>query len=316
MRLRVVCAAADSDAVVAMLDGEPGVAHVSVAAGTSRQPPGDVIEAFVAREVAEDVVQRLKERGVDRAGEIALLPVELLISRTADAAERETRGASADAVIWDELVATTGDESRLNGVYLAFLVIACLLAAVGVMTDSAVTIVGAMVVGPDFGPLAALAVAVVGRRRALARRAVLALGAGYPLAIAVTVVLVALARRAGLGPEDPLGSLDQVAFIAQVGPFSVIVALLAGAAGMLALTSAKSSALIGVFISVTTVPAAGYAAVAAVEGDWASCGRSLLQLGVNLVGIVVAGALTLRLRRHTVPTEGRARAPWQGGHGV
>jgi uncharacterized hydrophobic protein (TIGR00271 family) len=219
--------------------------------------------------------------------------------------------------MWDELVATTGDESRLNGVYLAFLVIACLLAAVGVLTDSAVTIVGAMVVGPDFGPLAALAVAIVGRRKDLARRAALALGAGYPLAIAVTVVLVALARQAGLGPADPLGGLDQVAFIAHVGPFSAIVALLAGAAGMLALTSAKSSALIGVFISVTTVPAAGYAAIAAVTGDWAQCGRSLLQLGVNLVGIVVAGAIVLRLRRrHAIPAEERARPPRRGRRGA
>ena len=82
-------------------------------------------------------------------------------------------------------------------------------------------------------------------------------------------------------------------FIYEVGPFSFIVALLAGAAGMLAMTSAKSASLVGVFISVTTVPAAALAAVALVEGNLAQAGGSALQLLVNLVGIVVAAAAVL-----------------------
>jgi len=89
-----------------------------------------------------------------------------------------------------------------------------------------------------------------------------------------------------------------VDFIFQVGPISFVVALLAGAAGMLSLVSSKSAALVGVFISVTTVPAAGFAAVAAILGDWDVAAKSALQLVVNLVGIVVAGVLVLVLRPH------------------
>ena len=76
----------------------------------------------------------------------------------------------------------------------------------------------------------------------------------------------------------------------------MIVALLAGAAGMLALVSAKSAALVGVFISVTTVPAAGFAVVAVTVGEWRVAALSALQLGVNMVGIVIAGVLVLALR--------------------
>ena len=85
-------------------------------------------------------------------------------------------------------------------------------------------------------------------------------------------------------------------FVFEVGPFSLIVALLAGAAGMLSMTSAKSAALVGVFISVTTVPAAGYAAVAAVLGQWDICLQSIAQLAVNLGGVVMAASLVLALR--------------------
>jgi len=300
MHLRVVCESGDSAVVTGILEAETGVAHLTVVPGVSRQPAGDVIEASVAREVAEDVLYRLAAHGVPRSGQISLQPLDTMLSDTADAVERAAPGDGADAVIWDELLATTGEESRLNGTYLAFLTIACLLAAVGVITNSAITIVGAMVVGPDFGPLAALAVALVGRRRDLAVRAGRALGIGFPFAIAVTAVLSLVARITGLFDPATLTQLNQVSFIYQVGPYSAIVAVLAGAAGMLAITSDKSSALVGVFISVTTVPAAGFAAIAAISGDWPQCGGSVLQLLINLVGITVAGVLTLMIRRHHV----------------
>jgi uncharacterized membrane protein len=89
----------------------------------------------------------------------------------------------------------------------------------------------------------------------------------------------------------------EVDFIFQVGPLSFVVALFAGAAGMLSLVSAKSAALVGVFISVTTVPAAGFAVVAATVGDWAVAAQSAAQLAVNLVGIVLAGVLVLWVRQ-------------------
>ena len=85
-------------------------------------------------------------------------------------------------------------------------------------------------------------------------------------------------------------------FIFQVGPLSFIVALFAGAAGMLSLVSAKSAALVGVFISVTTVPAAGFAVVAATVGDWDVAAKSSAQLAINLSGIVLAGVLVLWVR--------------------
>jgi hypothetical protein len=77
----------------------------------------------------------------------------------------------------------------------------------------------------------------------------------------------------------------------------LITALVAGTAGMLSLSAAKSASLVGVFISVTTIPAAGNAAVAGVLGDWNETWRSVAQLAINLVGITAAGVATLLTRR-------------------
>ena len=66
---------------------------------------------------------------------------------------------------------------------------------------------------------------------------------------------------------------------------------------MLALTTSKSGPLVGVFISVTTVPAVGTLALCIGVGLWSEIPGALVQLGVNLAGMVLAGTATLLLQR-------------------
>jgi len=265
--------------------------------GAAVQPAGDVVEADITREAVDAVLDGLRALGVDRVGGVTLETIDTTLSDAADTAEEAVPGDPQDAVVWDEVVARTGEDSRLSVSFQAFLTIACLLAAIGAITNSPVTVVGAMVLGPEFGPLAAVAVGIVLRRADLVRRGALALAVGFPLAMAVTAVATLLFDAVGLLDATSLDALDQVDFIYQVGWFSFIVALLAGAAGMLALTSAKSAALVGVFISVTTVPAAAFASVALVEGRFAEAAGSALQLVVNIAGIVLAAIAVLLASR-------------------
>ncbi|MCK7677810.1 DUF389 domain-containing protein [Corynebacterium sp. CCM 9186] len=296
--LRVICTRAQSAPVIDLLSDVRGVTHLIRTRDAALSPPGDVIEAVIPRGLVQPLVDDLTELGVDESGEISFRDIDLVVSRTVDAAcEDVTADSGADPLVWDELIEETDEGSELNPEFLIFLVIACLLAAIGVITHSAVLIVGAMVVSPDFGPLAGLAVAVVGQRRKLAAEATSAITVGFPVGIAATGLSALLARSAGILPGDSLDDLGSVSFVYQVGPYSLIVALLAGMAGMLALTSRKSTALVGVFISITTVPAAGFCALAAVNGDWSRSGEALLQLLINIAGVLVAGIITLWFRR-------------------
>ncbi|PJE24642.1 MAG: hypothetical protein CK431_04925 [Mycobacterium sp.] len=299
LHLRVIAPTESSDSVLEVLRREVGVTHIVVHRDAALDPPGDEITADIARESANDVVDELKALGLKRRGAITLDVVDTVVSTAAYRAENEADGDPADAVVWDELAERSREESTLNATFLTFLTLACLIAAVGVVTDSPVTVVGAMVVGPEFGPLAALAVAVVRRRGYLARRAALALLVGFPVAMLVTAIAVLGGEAVGWIKLGTIRQLSQVDFIFQVGPLSFVVALLAGAAGMLSLVSAKSAALVGVFISVTTVPAAGFAVVAATVGDWEVAEQSAIQLGVNLAGIVLAGVLVLWVHLRT-----------------
>ncbi|MBF6170308.1 DUF389 domain-containing protein [Nocardia blacklockiae] len=296
LHVRVICPPDTTEAALASLRAEPGATLVTVQRGAAIDPAGDLIEADVARECANDVLAALTALGIKESGGITLDPVETALSDAAERAVESAPGDPSDAVVWEELVAQTHEESTLSPTFLGFMTIACLLAVVGVATDSPVTVVGAMVVGPEFGPLAAIAVALVRRDFRLARRSALALLIGFPVAMGIAVLASLLWERLGWITLQRLDDIQNVDFIYEVGPFSLVVALLAGAADMLSLVSSRSAALVGVFISVTTIPAAGFAAVAATLGQWDMALESIGQLAVNMIGIVVAGVLVLWLR--------------------
>src|SRR3954471_8296492 len=296
--VRIVVPADLAEPTLELLCEAPAVTSVVHLEGAARRPHGDVILADVAREDASIIVGALKELGIPKVGTIALQTIDSAISDEADRAEREAEGLPSDAVVWEEVEARTSENTELGGSFLGFMVIAMLIASIGVMTDSPILIIGAMVVGPEFGPLAGLSVAIVERRRDFARKSLLALATGFPLAIVVTYGATQLERLVAIAP-DQLSETSRplTDFISHPNAFSFIVAFLAGAAGMLSLTSAKSGALIGVLISVTTIPAAANVAVAAAYTDWGEFGGALEQLGVNLVMIVLSGLLTLLIQR-------------------
>ena len=292
-QLRICVPEKLSDAVMDCCTGELGVAEVSRQPGASVLPPGDVIHVLLARESVERLMEKLQALKVQEQGSISVSMPELVLSDRADKATVDAPGEGADAVIWDEVSRQTGEDSRLTWSYLAFLILATQLAAIGIVTDSTIAIVGAMAVGPEFGPLAALAVALVRRQWQLGRSAALALGVGFPVAMLAAAFTAWLSVPLGLFPADVLERGSAVEFIYHPGPYSLIVAVLAGTAGMLSVISRRSAALVGVFISVTTVPAAGFVAVALVLGEFEKAAGSALQLALNLVGIVAAAVAVL-----------------------
>jgi uncharacterized hydrophobic protein (TIGR00271 family) len=298
LQLRVTVPPDRTGQVRELFETDPGTAHLAVLPGASVSPPGDLVLADVARESADALVRALRDLRVHEDGAIAMTAIDAAVSRAARDAEEAAPGDAADAVVWEQVVRTTDADSALSVSYLAFLTIATLLAAIAIINDSAILTVGAMVLGPEFAPLAALAVAVVQGRRAGARRAAVTLVAGFAIAIAVTAAVTAVGRLLGwFGPELLAADRPATGFITAPDRWSLVVAVLAGVAGVLSLTSSKSGALVGVFISVTTVPAAADMALALALGGGAEFRSAATQLGINLAGIIVAATATLAVQR-------------------
>jgi uncharacterized hydrophobic protein (TIGR00271 family) len=305
LHLRIICPPDRTAAVEELLTGDDAVTHVVVLPGTARDPHGDLVLCDVVREGTSDLIAALRELGVERDGSIMLEKVDTTLSAAATRAEKRVPGLGVDAVVWEEVEQTTAAESELSWAFLTFMMVATVIAGIGVLLDQPILIVGAMVVGPEFGPLAAFCVGVVRGRWDMVRRALGSLAAGFAAGMTVTVATTWLLDALDLVDRSMLlGDRPLTSFIWQPDALSWVVGFLAGIAGMLSLTSAKAGTLVGVLISVTTVPAAANAAVALAYGVTNEATGSALQLLINIAAIVTAGVLTLLVQR----TAGRLRA--------
>jgi uncharacterized hydrophobic protein (TIGR00271 family) len=298
LQLRVTVPPDRTARVREIFEHDPGTAHLAVLPGASVSPAGDLVVADVARESADGLIAALRDLRVNEDGGIAITSIDTAVSSAARNAEDRAPGDASDAVVWEQVIRGTHADSALSVSYLAFMTIATMLAGVAVINDSAILTIGAMVLGPEFGPLVALAVAVVHRRPGGARRAVVTLTAGFVVAIGTTAAVTLVGRGLGwFGPELLGADRPQTGFITSPDKWSLVVAVLAGVAGVLSLTSAKSGALVGVFISVTTVPAAADMAVSLALGGGEQFTRAAIQLGINLAGILIAAITTLAVQR-------------------
>jgi len=158
MHLRVISPPDLTDTIVKQLEDDPGTADIVLHRGAAVSPPGDVIICDVVRESASPLVEQLEKTGLAERGAIALDDVAVTLSAAADRAELLVPGDGSESVIWEQLERRSGEETHLSPTFLVFISVAAMIAALGILLDQPILIVGAMVVGPEFGPLAALAV--------------------------------------------------------------------------------------------------------------------------------------------------------------
>ncbi|HEY5821711.1 MAG TPA: DUF389 domain-containing protein [Propionibacteriaceae bacterium] len=298
LSLRLIVPADRTDGVAGQLADDDRVTNVIVLPGAGLRPAGDVVQCEVTREAVSDVLGWLRRQGIYDDGSVVLSEVSATPSKNARATELAAAGAPDDAIVWDAVMDTAYGEVRGSWSFYAFLTLATAIAAVAVITDSSILVVGAMVVGPEFGVVAALAVGLSARRGGLTGRAALLLLKGFAVAIAITVLLALVARAVGwIDLSDVTGDRPLTGFIWRPDRWSAVVAVLAGCAGVLSQTAGRSNALVGVFISVTTVPAAGDMALSLAMGAPDQLVGSVAQLGINLLGMTLAGVATLVIQR-------------------
>jgi uncharacterized hydrophobic protein (TIGR00271 family) len=316
LHLRIVAPEDAAHHALELLCASPAVLNVVHLPGASQKPPGDVILCDVTREEASVIISDLKELDIHQKGSIAVEHLDSAISDAFTAAEKASPGLPSDAVVWEEVESRTSENTELSFSFVLFMIAAMQIAAVGIVLDQPILVVGAMVVGPEFGPLAGVSVALVNLQADLAKRSLLALAVGFPVGAICALLTTVVFIETGAFPNDfSQASHPLTAFISNPDFLSFFVAFIGGSAGVLSLTSAKSGALVGVLISVTTIPAASNVGVAAAYGDWSEAGGAAAQLGTNLTGIVVAGLVTLfvqrryyvsRRRRHLMDPSRRA----------
>jgi len=296
LHVRVVSPVALTGSLTDRLAAAPGVQNVVVRSGAARRPDGDAVEFDVRDGAANPVLAALRELGLDRDGVICIGRVDATLSGPAAGNHGALRQETAP--VWEMVEAVIRQGEAYAPSFYILLAVAGLIGAVGILTNSTILIVGAMVVGPEYNAIVGVALGLTRRVRAEVRDGLLALGSGFLAAILVTLLFGLAARASGHTPAPFLKGVRPVAdLINTPNIFSVIVAVLAGIVGVVSLTESRANALIGVFISVTTIPAAASVGLSIAYSSWSEARGSVFQLLLNVLVLTAVGAAGLRSQR-------------------
>jgi uncharacterized hydrophobic protein (TIGR00271 family) len=298
LHVRIVSPPSVTGRLLGRLADLPGVRNLIVLEGAAQRPDGDAVFLDVDHGSANPVFRALRGLDLDRDGLIAVEQVDASLTPAARPVARIGSPASEIAPVWEMVEAAIRGGAVYSPSFFMLLAIAGLIAAVGILTNSQILIVGAMVVGPEYNAIIAAALGISKHERGPVRDGLLALVSGFSAAIVATFVFGVAIRAAGEAPEAFLHGVRPVSnLINTPNVFSVVVAILAGIVGVVSLTEARAGALIGVFISVTTIPAAADIGVSLAFGSWHECGGSALQLLLNVVLLIAVGAAGLSAQR-------------------
>ncbi len=294
--LRLDCYAAPElvDEITATLAAHPGVRHVTTGAITT--------DGLVALSAEVDAASA--DAAIARLADFGIASDDLTLWRVPGIQplgwHRRARSEEPDVEVWAEIVGRADENATLASRYLLFMVSAGIIAGIGVLTGSSVLLVGAMAISPDLLPISASAIGFVERRWHIALRAIRVLLIGLGVGALGAFGATALLRLFGRVEED-LRLADTVMgeALTEIGPGSLMVAAVAGVAGMLAFER-PSGAAVGVAISVTTIPAAAYVGAAIAMGRDDPMWGALGVLLVNVVMLVVASTATLVVQRRAL----------------
>jgi len=285
IRLEVFGESGAMAAVAQLLDANDEVSRVRLTGAT--RPEYAVVVATVQPRAVDELLDNLRRLGVPEA-EVTLTRVEVL---------GRSSGQGAEAgLVWEDVLGMAARNSRPIARYLAFMFVAGLIASYGVVEYNVILIVGAMAISPDLLPITAVGVGLVDRRLRLAGRAFVTLVVGMGF---TSTAAAASAFAQNQFDRLPSGfNIDSTVLgsLTTVNDETIVVALAAGVAGMLALETRASSG-VGVAVSVTTIPAAAYLGVAVGLGESGNALGALEVLGTNIAMLVVAASGTLVLQR-------------------
>ena len=286
LHLRVFGSARVMAEVAEVLSGLGGARHITRTEAGHRT--GTVlVTADLHTDAADAALSSLRRLGV-RTDDFALVRF--------DAIQPLVRRPHRASLVWADLLGQAGEHARPVARYLAFMAAAGIIAAYGVVYRNQILIVGAMAVSPDLLPITSICIGLVLRRGRLVAGAAWTLAAGLFCTCLVATALTVFLDLTDLLPSGFAVGESALRGLTTVNSSTFIVALAAGAAGMLALETRASSA-VGVAISVTTIPASAYLGVAAGVGEADKAAGAAAVLGINVAMLTLGGTAALLVQR-------------------
>lgn len=247
----------------------------------------------------DDIVDALKDRFSDE-GSFRII-IHVIDATIPHPEETEQKGVSPEEkkangnkavkygqVTREELYEKASENVKITREYLAMMILSSVVAVIGVLYDSTAIIIGAMVIAPMLGPNIALSLSATLGDKELAMKAFKSSAIGIGIALLIAFLAGVMLRI------DP--TLTEISSRTDIGYGYVVLALAAGGAGVLAITTGISSAIVGVTVAVAMLPPLVVFGLLLGDGQAVPAFGALLLFLVNLIAINLAGVVTFSLQ--------------------
>jgi uncharacterized hydrophobic protein (TIGR00341 family) len=272
-----------------------------------------VLQFRIPDDSVNETIEGLKSRGVGvEYGFIDILDLRASLPRETEEAASEERIQREAALAVEEIYENVKKQSSLSFDYIAFVILAAVMAGLGLIQNNITVIVASMLLSPLMSPLLAVALGYVVRDNALFVKGTkneligIALSLSVGAVMALVMPLLDSSSVTNIVTDVQSGILTEITRRGGFWTIDVGVAIFSGAAVAVSITRGDMSSLVGVAISAALMPPAVNASMMAVLGFLigntdvlAVGGGSFLLLGMNLIVIDLAAIVMFRVKKLT-----------------
>ncbi|XAL98794.1 TIGR00341 family protein [Phycisphaeraceae bacterium D3-23] len=234
--------------------------------------------------LTEHAIDQLEDRYGDCDGfQILIYDIAARLPRPEEGEDDQTENEKKIArgrISREELLDDLEPGSHVSWVYIAQVLISCLVAAIGLMRNSVALVIAAMVIAPLLLPCMALGLGTtVGDLPMIfrsVRTAAIGLASGLGLSLLIGLLV----------PFDP--TVHEIAVRSEVRLSDLFIAVAAGTAGALAVTTGVSASLIGVMVAVALVPPLVAVGLLIGAGEYDAAYGALILVTTNVVCVNLA----------------------------
>lgn len=230
-------------------------------------------------EKSEEVINKLQKHFSKYEDfRIIILPVEASIPlpEIQEKEEGEEERISIEEIYQDLI-----EVARITKTYIVLVILASIVASIGILYNDVAVIIGSMVIAPLLSPNMALSLATTLADYNLAKRSVLTSFVGYAIAF-ITGIIFGMAMKNVYFPQ----------ILSRLNMMYILLAFSAGIAGSLSMTKGIAQALVGVMVAVALLPPIVASGLLLGSMNWEHALASFLLFSVNVVCINLAGVLT------------------------
>jgi len=246
-----------------------------------------------------ETIEALKSRNVGvEFGFVDILDLKASLPRESEEKTNDIKIQRDATLAVEEIYENVKKQSSLSFDYIAFIILAAVMAGFGLIQNNVTVIVASMLLSPLMGPMLAIAFGYVVRDNSLFMKGTKNEVIGIALSLSVGVVMAIVMPFLQPTMIDTItsnvegGIITEITRRAGFSALDVGIAIFSGAAVAVSVTKGDMSSLVGVAISAALMPPAVNASLMVVLG-LATAHAGILGVGLGSFGLLAMNILLI-----------------------